>query len=592
MKASASSDIALLRRLLGFARPVWRQIAGVLLLCLLAIPIGLLTPLPVKIAVDSVIGSRPLPQFLDVLIPSSIGRTPENLAWVVAALVLVIMALDKAVSLANWVLPTRLAQELVLGVRSQLFRHAQRLSLSYHEIRGSSDSLYRIVNDAPALNGIIVWSLIPIVTSVLTLIGMSYVTFRIDPTLALIAVAACPPLFFLTGAYRDRLSSGWGRVKEIESNAAAVIHEALAAIRVVKAFGRENHEEERFAVLARQGARQQVRMAVLGSGLSFLVAVVLGLAMAASLYVGVHHVRSGQLSLGSLLLVLGYLTQLYRPLEDLSKNLADMQSGLASARRALALFDESHDVDERPHARALSRAGGRVRFSGVSFSYDADRPVLEDVNFEIAPGTRVGIAGTTGAGKTTLVSLLMRFYDPTRGNIELDGVDLRDYKVADLRSQFAIVLQEPVLFSTTIGENISYARPEASEEEIVRSAQAAGAQEFIYALPDGYQTMVGERGTRLSGGERQRISLARAFLKDAPILILDEPTSAIDVKTEAAIMRSMERLIEGRTTFMIAHRLSTLESCDLMLRIENGRLVESKARDAVRAGSGIPVGRP
>ncbi len=578
MKSSSSSDLALVARLLGFARPFWRQIVGVWLLCLLAIPMLLLTPLPVKVAVDSVINSQPLPYFLDALVPSRIARTPENLTWVVAILVVVIMSLDKAIHLANWVLPTHLAQGLVLSVRAQLFRHTQRLSLSYHEIRGTSDSLYRIVNDAPALNGIIVWSLIPIVTSVLTTAGMLFVTFRIDVVLALIALGACPPLFLLTGAYRNRLSSGWTRVKETESQAAAVIHEALAAVRVVKAFGREDHEEERFVMWARRGARQQVRMAMLGSGFYFLVALVLGLAMAASLYFGIRHVRSGQLSLGNLLLVLGYLTQLYRPLEDLSKNLADMQSGLASARRALALFDEAPDVAQRPEAVSLSKAAGHVRFKGVSFAYEPERHVLEDISFDIPAGTKVGIAGTTGAGKTTLVSLLMRFYDPTRGGIELDGIDLRDYRVADLRSQFAIVLQEPVLFSTTIGENIAYARPDASQDEIVRAAQAAGAHEFINELPEGYQTTVGERGTRLSGGERQRISLARAFLKDAPILILDEPTSAIDIKTEAIVMRSMERLIEGRTTFMIAHRLSTLENCDLVLRLEHGRLIESKAR--------------
>jgi ATP-binding cassette subfamily B protein len=580
MKSSAFSDLALLRRLLQFARPVWLHLVGVFFLCLLAIPIGLLIPMPVKIAVDSVIGSRPLPGFLDFLLPSWIARTPGSLAWVVAAMVVIIMALDKMLSLANWVLPTYLAEEMILAVRSQLFRHAQRLSLSYHETRGSSDSLYRIVNDAPALHGIIVWCLLPIVTSVLTLCGMLFVTARIDPTLAWIALGVCPPLFFLTGAYRGRLSRGWSLVKEIESSAASVIHEALSAIRVVKAFGRENYEEQRFVTWARKGARQQVRMAMLGSGFYFLVALVLGLGMATSLYVGLLHVRSGQMTLGNLLLVLGYLTQLYRPLEDLSKNFTGMQSGLAGARRALALLDETPDVAERPNALPLAKASGRVRFRNVSFAYDRERPVLRDVSFDVAPGTRVGIAGTTGAGKTTLVSLLTRFYDPTGGVIELDGVDLRDHKLADLRNQFAIVLQEPVLFSATVGENIAYARPGASQEEIVQAAEAAGAHGFISQFPGGYQTMVGERGTRLSGGERQRISLARAFLKNAPILILDEPTSSIDMKTETAIMRTMERLVVGRTTFMIAHRLSTLENCDMLLQIEDGRLVSLQTQRA------------
>jgi ATP-binding cassette, subfamily B, bacterial len=591
MKSSVYSDLALLRRILCFARPVWLHLGGVFFLCLLAIPIGLLNPLPVKIAVDSVIDSQPLPDFLNFLIPSWIDRTPGNLAVMVAVMVVSIMALDKALSLANWVLPTYLAEEMILSVRSQLFRHAQRLSLSYHEIRGTSDSLYRIVNDAPALHGIVVWCLLPIVTSVLTLCGMLFVTARIDAHIAWIALALCPALFFLTGAYRERLSSGWGIVKEIESTAASVIHEALSAIRVVKAFGRENYEEQKFLTWARKGARQQVQMAMLGSGYYFLVALVLGLGMAASLYIGIRHVRSGQITLGSLLLVLGYLTQLYRPLEDLSKNFTGMQSGLASARRALALLDESPDVAERAKARPLIKATGRVQFRNVSFAYDRERPVLHDVNFDVAPGTRVGIAGPTGAGKTTLVSLLMRFYDPTTGSIELDGVDLRDYRVADLRNQFAIVLQDPVLFSATIGENIAYARPEASQEDIVCAARAAGAHDFVSAFPEGYQTMVGERGTRLSGGERQRISLARAFLKNAPILILDEPTSSIDIKTEAAIMKTMERLIVGHTTFIIAHRLSTLDNCDLLLRVEDGRPVELQVKGAATVPSGTLLER-
>jgi ATP-binding cassette subfamily B protein len=251
---------------------------------------------------------------------------------------------------------------------------------------------------------------------------------------------------------------------------------------------------------------------------------------------------------------------------------------MASAERAFALLDESPDVIERPHAIRLDRAKGDVSFRGVDFSYPgADAPVLRDVSVDIPAGTRVGIAGTTGAGKTTLLNLLCRFYDPTSGTVTLDGVDLRDYRLADLRNQFGIVLQEPVLFATTIAENIAYGRPGASEDEIVNAAKAANVHEFIDGLEAGYQTQVGERGMCLSGGERQRISLARAFLKDAPILILDEPTSSVDVKTESQIMEAMERLMRGRTTFMIAHRESTLGICDLLLRIENGRIIDLTA---------------
>jgi ATP-binding cassette subfamily B protein len=290
----------------------------------------------------------------------------------------------------------------------------------------------------------------------------------------------------------------------------------------------------------------------------------------AALLVGVQQVREGRLSLGSLLLVMAYLQQIYKPLKTLSKKTADLQSSLASAERAFSLLDELPEVAERHDARRLSRAQGTILFLDVSFAYDPDHPVLHRVSFAAPPGTRVGIRGTTGAGKTTLMGLLMRFYDPTDGMITLDGVDLREYHLGDLRRQFATVLQDTVLFSTSIAENIAYGRDGATHAQIVEAARHANAHDFITNLPAGFETPVGERGMRLSGGERQRISLARAFLKDAPILILDEPTSAVDVKTEAGIMDAMQRLMQGRTTFMIAHRLDTLAVCDMQVEMEKG----------------------
>jgi ABC-type multidrug transport system ATPase subunit len=308
-----------------------------------------------------------------------------------------------------------------------------------------------------------------------------------------------------------------------------------------------------------------------------LVGLTTAVGTATVLFIGMRHVQAGVLTLGQLLLVLGYLSQLYAPLKTISKKVGDLEASLASAERAFALLDAAPDVAERPNARPLTRARGAVAFRNVWFAFGTDQPVLHDISFEIGAGTRLGIVGATGAGKTTLVSLLTRFYDPTAGQILLDGVDLRDHKVADLRNQFAIVLQEPVLFSTSIAENIAYGRPDAGDDEIVAAAKAANAHDFIMNLPQGYETLVGERGMRLSGGERQRISLARAFLKNVPILILDEPTSSVDTKTEAAIMEAMERLMQGRTTVMIAHRLSTLAHCDARLEIEHGRLVPTSS---------------
>jgi len=281
-------------------------------------------------------------------------------------------------------------------------------------------------------------------------------------------------------------------------------------------------------------------------------------------------VRSGQLSLGNLLLVMAYLKDIYKPLRTLSKKTVALESSMASAERAFALLDRMPEVAEKRDPHRVERSAGTLLFLDVSFAYDADHTVLHRVSFAAPAGTRVGIRGTTGAGKSTLMGLLMRFYDPTDGQILLDGVDLRDYSLADLRRQFGIVLQEPVLFSTTIAENIAYGRPESTREQVVEAARLANAHDFIAALPEGYDTMVGERGMRLSGGERQRISLARAFLLDAPILILDEPTSSVDIKTEGAIIEAMNRLMEGRTTFIISHRLEALAGCDMQVELEQG----------------------
>jgi len=287
----------------------------------------------------------------------------------------------------------------------------------------------------------------------------------------------------------------------------------------------------------------------------------------------VDRVQSGNLTVGNLVLAMAYLAQLYLPAQLISETISDMQGGIASAARIFAVLDKVPDVRERPHARPLGRAIGELAFRNVSFAYSGGQePVLRDVSFEVSPGMRVGIAGASGAGKTTLMSLLFRFYDPTKGQIFLDGVDLRDYKLADLRNQFSLVLQEPVLFSTTVAENIAYARPEAKEAEIVEAAKAANAHDFIVRLPHGYNTAVGERGMTLSGGERQRIALARAFLKNAPILIFDEPTSSVDLTTESVIMDALERLMRGRTTFLITHRVSTLRKCDVLLEIDYGRV--------------------
>ena len=573
MKTMATySDVAVFRRLLREARPSWPYIALLFLLSLLASPLALLTPLPLKIAVDSVIGSRPLPGVIAPFVPGGIASSPELLLIFSVGLLLAVVLLTQLQLLAVSVLGAFINEKLVLGFRTRLFHHVQRMSLAYHDTRGTADTTYRIHHDAPAIQNIVTDGVIPFIAAAATFVGMVYVMTRIDLPIAMIALGISPGLVIAARLFRPRLRRQSRALRKLDSHALGIIQEILGALRVVKAFGQEGHEVERFVRRSREAMRARLRLAGLEGSYQLVVGMTATVGTAAVLLIGIGHVRSGLLTLGELLLVMGYLNQLYEPLRTISKKVASLQLHLASAERAFALLDEPLDVEERPHARPVSRASGAIAFHHVSFAYGPERPVLHDISFAIESGTRLGIVGASGAGKSTLISLLTRFYDPTAGHVDLDGADLRDLRVADLRRQFAVVQQDPVLFSTTVAENIAYARPGAGRAEVIAAAQAANAHEFIVRLPDGYDTPVGERGIQLSGGQRQRIAIARAFLADSPILILDEPTSAVDAEGEAAIVDAISRLMRGRTVVLITHRSSLLNSCTSLVALEHGRV--------------------
>jgi ATP-binding cassette subfamily B protein len=565
---------SVLARVLLESRSCWPHLVGIAALSLLSLPLTLLYPLPLKIVVDSVLGSQPIPAWLVKMVPVLHSRGTSLEAAI--AVLLGIALLVSVQGLAAWWLQTYTGEKLVWDFRARLLNHTQRLPLVFHDRYGAIDCVYRIQHDAPSIQYVTIQGLVPLITAVATLLGMIVVTARMDLPLSAVALLITPVLFLLSLGCSRIVRQRSQTIKELDSSALSVIQEVIGSIRVIKAFGQENREHARFVRRSGQRMSQQVRLSVQQALFNVLIGLTIAAGTAAALYIGVRHVRAGTLTIGSLLMIMAYIAQVYQPLQTLTGKATDLQVWLASLDRTFLLLDQLPEISEREDALTLDVAKGDFEFRNVSFVYDGSGKGLHDVSFQVPRGTRVGIVGATGAGKTTLLNLLMRFYDPTGGEVLLDGRDIREYRVADLRKQFAVVLQEPVLFSASIAENIAYGRPDATDAEIEDAARAAASHGFILNLPEGYETQVGERGSRLSGGERQRISLARAFLRNSPILILDEPTSSVDTHTEAAIMDATERLVEGRTTFMIAHRLSTLRSCDLVLVLDQGRLVEPK----------------
>ena len=572
------SNRSIYSRLLLEAKPYWAAIAGYFLLGLLEIPLALLLPLPIKIEVDSVLGSHPLPWFLAPLIPAGSQGSITFLLIFPAALLIAIALLNQVQTLTKMVLYTYIGEKLVLHFRAKLFLHMERLSLSYHDRRSSSESVYRLQNDASALSSVILDGLVPFSAAALTVVAILYVTARIDRQLVLIAIGVSLVIMWSARWWTGRLRDSWHQSKQMDSSAISLVQEVLGSLRVVKAFGGETQEQERFVLQSGKGVGLRIAVSYRAGVFKLIVGLTIAVGMALALFIGGLHVRSNRITLGDLVIVMAYLAQLYTPLAMTTNKIGALQSALASIERAFSVFGEPAEVIERPDARALARAKGSVIFQHVSFGHRDSSPVFDNVSFEVAAGSSVGIVGKTGAGKTTLVNLLSRFYDPTDGHVLLDGVDIREYKLADLRNQFGLVPQDPVLFSRTIADNIAYTSAHAGENDIIEAAKAANAHDFIMKLTDGYRTVVGERGATLSGGERQRVALARAFLKNAPILILDEPTSSIDLKTEALIMEATQRLIRGRTAFIIAHRLSTVKNCDILLTIEHGSVATTPRR--------------
>src|SRR5438874_5649239 len=503
-------------------RPYVSPLIVLLIVSLLAVPMTLIFPLPIKLLVDSVLGSQPLPGYLAIFVGSQVSKTLA--LWLAISILMATAVLTYLENLVNVWYSNKVGNRMTLDIRARLFRQMQRLSVAYHDTMGAADSAYRTLNDAPMLRSFGIDSLIPLTTSILTLGAMILVMVFLDWELALIALLVSPLMFLLTFVFRPRIRAGWRKFRASESAAMAVAQESLGASRLVKSYGQEERKNRELVSHYDASLSASLKVQVDSAVYSLLVGILTAAGLAAVLYIGIGHVQAGigNLTLGSLLVVNYYVTQLYGPLRNVGQSILEIQMSLTGVERYRAVLDEKPDVPELPNAIPLARGRGNIAFRNVSFAYTKDHPVLHDIIFELRSGNRLGVVGPTGSGKTTLSTLLLRLFDPTEGVITLDDLDLKDYKLADLRNQYAVVHQETVLFSTSVAENIRFAKPNATMDEVIAAATAAKAQDFITNLPNGYDTLVGERGMKLSGGERQRISLARAFLKDAPILILDE----------------------------------------------------------------------
>ncbi len=568
--------MSIYRRVLRYYRPFLGQTILGLFLSLVGVGLNLLKPWPFKLIVD------------DFLRPGAAVRSDWR-TWI-PLLCLSLVVIQLFWGMMNWItnyLFVKIGLQALLKLRTDLYSCLQSLSLKFHDARRSSDSSFRVAYDSQSVQTIYNKGFTNIFASVITLVGTFLIMLRLDWQLTLVSLAIVPLVVATIYLFAQRIRRESTSIQERESAVLTQAQEGLSSIRMVHAFGREEFEVLQFHQQARQSLQANLRLTLTNVNSALVISTLMVLGTAAMYYIGSLHVLGGTLTLGSLLVFSAYLLMLYQPLESLTYTAWAMEGATAGAKRCFEVLDREDDVRDSPNAVAISSAQGAIAFQSVNFGYADDRHVLRDINLRIEPNQIVGLVGGTGAGKSTLMSLVPRFYDPSTGFVMLDDRDVREITKKSLRAQIAIVLQDTLLFSTTVRENIAYGRSDATEEEIIEAARRAQADEFIRQMPDDYSSAVGERGGHLSVGQRQRIGIARAFLKNAPILLLDEPTSALDPTTEAAIMETIQELMRGRTTLIATHRLATIHGLDQIIVLEHGRLVEKGRGPELIARGGI-----
>lgn len=578
-------------QLAQYARPFWTALMLIGILTCAGVVVGLLAPWPLKLIIDNVLRDQPLPRqvsWIENLPGASIAA--GLLAWLAGATVGLFLVQRLLVILKGYV-QSGAGSRMTYALALDLFDALQRRSLLFHRRQNTGDLVRRVTADTRCVNELVMQVLVPLATSIVTILGMFFVIWQLSIWVALFAVALALPLGLLVRVFARPMSERKYREWELQGELASLTEQTLSALPVVQAFGRQEYQDGRFRQVARRTVQANLRSEFSQHQFRVATGAVTAAATAAVMGVGGFAVLQGELTIGTLLVLLSYFAALYSPVETIALLSEGFASASAGARRVLPLLGrDDEQVQELPEARPLQTRdaadGISITFERVAFGYAPNCPVLNDVSFEARPGETIAIVGATGAGKSTFVSLIPRFFDPWDGTVRFNGTDIRQFTLESLRRQIAIVPQEAYLLPLSVADNIAYGCPGATEDQVRAAALAASADEFIQRLPAGYGTVIGERGVTLSGGQRQRLAIARALLRNAPVLILDEPTASLDVATEAALMTALERLVAGRTTFIVAHRMSTIRFADRILAMKHGRIVESGSHEELLARDG------
>ncbi|HJY87847.1 MAG TPA: ABC transporter ATP-binding protein [Candidatus Acidoferrales bacterium] len=574
-------------RITYLLRPHWKALAIALLAVLGESLTDVLEPWPIKIVVDNLLGSQKLPKWLSGMVWELFGQDKLAVLNFAVAAVAAIAVAGALSSYLEKYLTTSIGQWVMHDLRRTLYNHIQWLSLAEHDKARTGDLITRVTSDIEAIQDFISSALLGMLVNCMTLVGMIGVMFYINWRFTLIALLIAPALFLVVYSFTRRIKKASRAVRKKQSELVSVVQEVLTSIRVVKAFAREDYEQQRFELQSLESVETALRARSIKAKLSPFVEVIVAAGTCLVLGYGGRLALTGQLSAGVLIVFLLYLGKMYKPMRELSKMTDTVSKAVVGYERIQEVLEIESRVRDRPRARRAPRFRGKIEFDRVSFSYDGGQPVLKDISFRIEPGQIVAIVGPTGTGKSTIISLISRFYDPRSGQVKIDGTDIRRYTQKSVREQISFVLQETLLFHAPVWQNIAYGKPDAPRSEIIRAAQLANAHEFIEKMPEGYDTMVGERGVTLSGGERQRIAIARAIIRNTPILILDEPTSGLDAASEQIVIEALSRLMEGKTSVVIAHHLDTIRHADTILVFKDSELVESGSHEELLVADGV-----